>query len=68
MFWYIKFFMTDTLEHIKQLQLKIWLSKPPMERLLQFLQDNEALFLFWKNNTIANDASVEPQTNETSKA
>ncbi len=38
--------MTDTPEHIKQLQLKIWLSKTPAERLKQFLEDNEALFKF----------------------
>lgn len=57
--------MTDTPEHIKQLQLKVWLSKSPMERLLQFLQDNETLFLFWKkNNSVVNDAMVEQQTNE----
>ena len=36
--------MTDTPEHIKQLQLKIWLSKTPSERLLQFLNDNDAFF------------------------
>lgn len=60
--------MTDTPEYIKQLQLKIWLSKSPMERLLQFLQDNEALFLFWKNNSVVNDVSIEPQTNKSSKA
>ena len=59
--------MSDTPEHIKNLQLNIWLSKPPMERLLQFLQDNETLFLFWKNNSVNNDALAEPQTNETSK-
>lgn len=40
--------MTDTPQHIKDLQLKIWLSKPPMERLRQFLVDNEALYLAWK--------------------
>lgn len=39
--------MTDTPQHIKDLQLQIWLSKPPMERLKQFLLDNEALHLFW---------------------
>ncbi len=38
--------MTDTPEHIKQLQLKIWLSKTPAERLKQFLEDNDALFEF----------------------
>ena len=61
--------MTDTPEHIKQLQLNIWLSKPPMERLLQFLQDNEALFLFWKkNNSFLNNSFVEPQRHEDPKA
>ena len=42
--------MTDTPQHIKDLQLQIWLAKPPMERLRQFLVDNEALYLFWKSN------------------
>lgn len=60
--------MTDTPEHIKKLQLDIWLSKSPMERLLQFLKDNEALFLFWKNNSVVNDALAVSQTNKTSKA
>jgi hypothetical protein len=41
--------MTDTPPHIKKLQLKIWLSKPPMERLKQFLLDTEALYLYWNN-------------------
>lgn len=40
--------MTDTSQHIKDLQLKIWLAKPPMERLRQFLIDNDALYKFWK--------------------
>ncbi|NLR64339.1 hypothetical protein HGH92_08480 [Chitinophaga varians] len=39
--------MTDTPDHIKQLQLKIWLSKPPMERLKQMMEDNTALNAFW---------------------
>lgn len=39
--------MTNTPEHIKALQLKIWLSKPPMERLRQMMEDNEALMKFW---------------------
>ena len=38
--------MADTPEHIKQLQLKIWLSKSPAERLKQFLLDNEAFYKF----------------------
>jgi hypothetical protein len=40
--------MEDTPKHIKKLQLQIWLSKPPEERLLRAIQDNEALFTFWK--------------------
>ncbi len=39
--------MTDTPENIKELQLNIWLSKPPMDRLRQFLVDNEVLYKFW---------------------
>ena len=42
--------MTDTPEHIKQLQLNVWLSKPPMARLLQFLHANDVLHEFWKKN------------------
>lgn len=40
--------MNDTPRHIKNLQLKIWLSKSPAERLRQFLTDNEALQKFWE--------------------
>jgi hypothetical protein len=51
--------MNDTPKHIKDLQLKIWLAKPPMERLKQFLIDNDALYKFWnenkKNGTIRKD-------------
>ncbi len=36
--------MEDTPQHIKDLQLKIWLSKPPKERLRQFLIDNEKFY------------------------
>ena len=41
--------MIDTPQHIKSLQLKIWLSKAPMERLKQMMEDNESLFNFWEN-------------------
>lgn len=41
--------MKDTPEHIKALQLKIWLSKPPMERLKQMMADNDALIRFWSD-------------------
>ncbi|MFT3705883.1 MAG: hypothetical protein QM802_26190 [Agriterribacter sp.] len=40
--------MTDTPDHIKALQLKIWLSKSPAERLKQFMIDNDALMQFLK--------------------
>jgi hypothetical protein len=36
--------MQDNPQHIKDLQLKIWLAKPPMERLRQFLIDNEQFY------------------------
>ena len=41
--------MKDTPDHIKELQLKIWLSKSPGERLKQFMEDNAALFQFWNS-------------------
>ena len=40
--------MTDTPEHIKAIQLKIWLSKSPAERLKQMMINNEELLRFWK--------------------
>ena len=52
--------MTDTPQEIKELQLKIWLSKSPMERLHKMLVDNQALFQFW-------DKSRESYTNTKNK-
>lgn len=40
--------MQDTPEHIKRIQQKIWLQKPPGERLYQALKSNEELFIAWK--------------------
>ncbi len=40
--------MIDTPQHMKDLQLKTWLSKSPAERLKQFLLDNDALYKFWQ--------------------
>ena len=40
--------MEDTPQHIKKIQLEIRLAKSPAERLLQAIQDNEALFAFWE--------------------
>jgi hypothetical protein len=36
--------MTDTPQDIKDLQLKLWLSKTPGERLYQFLIDNDKMY------------------------
>jgi hypothetical protein len=33
--------MTDAPQHVHELQLKLWLSKTPGERLLRFLKDND---------------------------
>ena len=41
--------MIDTPQHIKELQLKIWLSKSPMERLKQTLETNGQLLQFWSS-------------------
>ncbi len=41
--------MNDTPQHLKELQLKIWLSKSPAERLKKFMEDNASLFQFWNN-------------------
>ncbi len=50
--------MTDTPQHIKDLQLQIWLSKPPGERLRQFLIDNEVLHTFWKQAKLAHQKNL----------
>ena len=36
--------MDDTPQHIKDLQLEIWLAKSPGERLYQFLVDNDKMY------------------------
>lgn len=36
--------MNDTPQYIKELQLKIWLTKTPGERLYQFLIDNDKMY------------------------
>jgi hypothetical protein len=45
--------MTDTPLNIKELQLKIWLSKSPMERLKQMMEDNASLIRFWMTTRIS---------------
>jgi hypothetical protein len=39
--------MNDTPQKIKDHQLKIWLSKSPMERLRQMMENNAMLYQFW---------------------
>lgn len=46
--------MTDTPKHIKDLQLKIWLSKTPGERLYQFIMDNDAMYKALREYKVAN--------------
>jgi len=36
--------MTDTPQHINELQLKLWMSKTPEERLYVFLSDNHDMY------------------------
>jgi hypothetical protein len=55
--------MNDTPQHIKELQLKIWLSKSPAERLKQFLEDNEALYKFWDKTKELNKVASEETIN-----
>ena len=38
--------MSDTPQHIRDLQLKLWFAKTPEERLTQFLKDNDEMFRF----------------------
>ena len=51
--------MEDTPEHIKQLQLEIWLAKPPEERLRLTLEDNDALYAFWHEGR-KNNGNIDP--------
>lgn len=37
--------MPDTPQHIKDIQLNLWLSKTPEERLMQFLKDNNEMYM-----------------------
>ncbi len=57
--------MNDTPDEIKKLQLQIWLSKSPAERLKQFLIDNDTLMQFWKKGPEKQDAL---STNESERS
>ncbi len=51
--------MTDTPQHIKELQLKLWLSKSPMERLKQTLESNGQLLQFWSSAKVVDRGGSE---------
>jgi hypothetical protein len=56
--------MNDTPDHIKELQLKIWLSKTPGERLYQFLVDNDKMYqaiIAFKTTSKQNTRNAEMQ-------
>jgi hypothetical protein len=40
--------MNDTPQKIKEIQKQVWMNKTPMERLKQFLRDNDDFFAFSK--------------------
>ena len=46
--------MDDTPQHIKELQLKGWLSKTTGERLYQFIIDNDAIYKALREYKIKN--------------
>jgi hypothetical protein len=52
--------MEDTPQHIKYLQLKVWMDKTPARRLKQFLEDNDALQKFWAKSK---SAAAKPDSN-----
>lgn len=42
--------MTNTSQKVKDIQLAVWMSKTPEERLLTFLKDNEIMYMIWKQH------------------
>lgn len=57
--------MIYTTQDIKNLHLKIWLDKSPMERLHEFIPDNEALIKFWNEVQPSNKKSKVISSNYT---
>ena len=47
--------MTDTPEHIRKLQLKLWLDKTPGERLYLFITDNDFAYQALREYKIKNN-------------
>lgn len=46
--------MTDSPQHIKELQLKLWMSKTQGERLYQFIIDNDIMYQALRDFKIKN--------------
>ncbi len=51
--------MTDTPQHIKDIQLQLWLRKTPGERLYQFLLDNDAMYQALRKFKIQNNLPLD---------
>ncbi len=56
--------MEDTSPEIKKIHLKIWLAKPPEERLRIALEDNEAQFALWRELKKNLRPPLQPLTDE----
>lgn len=41
--------MTDTPQHIRDLQLELWLKRSPADRLRQCIEDSDAFYRFVEN-------------------
>ena len=51
--------MTDTPQHIKELQLKLWMSKTQEERLYRFLIDNDTMYQALRDFKIKNNLPLD---------
>ena len=51
--------MTDTPQHVKDLQLQLWLSKTPGERLYQMLVDNDVMYQALREYKIKNNLPLD---------
>ena len=59
--------MNDTPQNIREIQLKIWLSKSPAERLMQFMKDNDSLFQFWSSVRSSNTSEASKNVQKSPK-
>jgi hypothetical protein len=59
--------MDDTPDHVKKIQLDIWLAKPLEERLRLTLQMNDELSAFWREMKKSMTENYPLQLTKTSK-